>query len=344
MGNKSVQYYKKSTGLWQQFPTSAFVIEDITLSDNSIADTFFSVKDGDDNYYTIAVYPSDSGTKYMRIIKVDKNGNKTISTATADNYVRNYQYNPVLSRDGKTLFFCSGNADGGSTNIYSVDVENLATTFTIDVVISTNATYPRFAIYQDRYIWTSVDNVISMYDYSTKELIASNTNPISYNAASISITTDNILYSLSKHGLDGYGLDKYTFSGDSAIAIINISYNTMGFAKQLLIDKWGDLIILTNSGASSSIYKYSTAGVWIDTLDETFMADYGICAYNLHTDSDGIYGWSNLIATYRIPPNATTGKGQLFNRTVTKTRNSGEVNYESDTLGYNISENGSVGC
>jgi len=346
MANKTVQYYNKLANIWNQFPEPAgLTTEDIKLRFDyaqTLANVFRSVKTSTNDIYILCGCTGDDYYAYLKVIKIDKFGIKTIIQLTnlgayqsRQNQSDSWWYNMILSRDEKNIYFNRFSQAGAYVSVINLDnfVNDGATTTGI---------VGKFTIYQDRYIWAANGTTLSILNYETKALIVEVNTTVNINCISCSI--NNELYFI--HTDQGESLTKATFNGISTITFVSYtpSIELNQYVKQLIIDKWGDLIILTNSGTVSTLLKYSTTGIWIDTLDATFMGDYGTCVYNLYTDSLGIYGWSNALGTYEMSAHSTTGKGQLFSRSITKTRNGGITIYGSDPSGYNVSKHGSVGC
>jgi hypothetical protein len=328
---KAVQYYN---GLnWQQFglTTQDILIEYANL--DVVANNFHTVKDSNDNIY-ISCFPlnnqsSGVAPEYGKIIKIDKLGNKTISKIGLwyKAYTAENQGVMILSRDETKLFVSQINA-AGKREIATVDIADIVDdqTITTTAFMNTSTTSHKFAIYQDRYIWVASGSTVKIYDYETKAELASasTTNTV----FSLCCSDTNTLY------ITDYNqqIKKLVFNGVSIITVtaLTVLQTQLVNVKQLLIDKWGDLIILTNSGTVSTLLKYTTAGVQIGTT-----LGLSGASYNLNTDYEGNYYYSNALGTYKITAN--TAQGQAFTGTGTLIRSSGMTTYGNNITNFNPS-------
>lgn len=132
------------------------------------------------------------------------------------------------------------------------------------------------------------------------------------------------------NSLTASGLYKFIFDGVSVITYTKLNSIDPSFFRQSIIDKWGDLIIITNTGTASTLLKYSTAGVKIgDTITLSG------AMYNLNTDKDGNYYYSNALGTYKVPKN--TAQGQAIAPLVDhiKIRDNGMTTFGNNISGYN---------
>ena len=125
-----------------------------------------------------------------------------------------------------------------------------------------------------------------------------------------------------------FNILKYTFDGINTITRYYTSQDIMiPYAKQILIDKWGDLIILTNSGTASTLLKYTTAGTLIDTKN------LAGARYGLDTDRDGNYYIQHALGTEKITAN--TAQGQAFTSAGVQILPRGNAVFGGSITGYN---------
>jgi hypothetical protein len=321
---KAVQYYN---GLnWQQFGVTK---ADITVQ-GVVCTFFYTVKDSLDNLYILCFTNGTGWDANIPFIRISKTGIKTVTTLYSynDECRHSSNINLSLSRDEQSLFVTFSNSSVIGLKQIKTDM-SMTSIRTTPILTAVN----KFAIYQDRYIWVSVGSTVRIYDYDTKAELASVSSNVGNWDGSISIICDigNNFYVTNYHYnsiVDEWTrLHKIVFNGTS-ITYTN-SYLLQNYdmkIKQLLIDKWGDLIILTNSGTASTLLKYTTAGVQIGTALN--LADP---SYDLNTDRSGNYYYSTAINTYKITAN--TAQGQAFTGTGTSIRGSGSG---MTTYGNNI--------
>jgi len=325
---------------WEQF---GLTTADITLglgwqSIVEQATYFISIKDSDDNLYMLCGKSGLSSSR-AKFIKITKTGIKTIATLNYDysaslDYHTYYTNNMVLSRDNQSIV-CTLRKPGGSNDISSI--YELPTVFDDGTAIAPINFFPtlayssvaKFAIYKDLYIWVASGNTVKIYDYTTKAELAS----VSPGESGYLICCDNnnTAYALY-HSIDTLTLRKITFNGYTLSNTLIFNGN-IGYAyytpKQLLIDPFGDLIILTNSGTASTLLKYTTAGVQIGTA-----ITLANPSYNLNVDIDGNYFYYTALAEYMVPANATAGQPIKPLNEHIPTRGTGIVGYGSNTTGY----------
>ncbi len=315
----STQYYNGID--YTQF---ALDVADYTIS-SVVCDTFHCIKDSQD---TIYIYCSKTGTNVFRkIIKITSAGVKTVTQSTTG-FHSNAKVLLCLSRDESRLYFIDNPTSTlAQSRLQYVSVSDLTgSNYTPVEGLTNGTTYAdSFNLYQDRYIWVASGTTVKIYDYTTKAELASNST---VNNAFITVNTDNVCYMLSGDGTgETFVLKKAVFNPNT-LTLTNLTSDGIArFAKQLLIDKYGDLIILTNSGTASTLLKYTTAGVQIGTT-----LTLGGAFYNLNTDKDGNYYYSNALGTYKIVAN--TAQGQAFTGVGTKIRGSGMTTYGSNITGY----------
>lgn len=330
---KAVHY--NNGNIWQQFGLD---VADYTLITGQMANQFCCIKDSKDNLFVFCGADTsaggDSGGK-GKIIRISSTGVKTSATLNW-NYscypqvkaaihrdelhamIETYTSNPSLSQK----LYWSIPLDFANGDLISEPSEKIASADS------------KFAIYQDRYIWVASGTSVKIYDYTTKAELASYTiGTLTY--ANILVDTDNVCYVSFKSSSATFNqLVKLVYNNTPTLqptTIIANEYPTSDFKalvlKQMLIDKYGDLIILTNSGTESTLMKYTTAGVQVGTA-LTLGGDY----YNLNTDKDGNYYYSNALGTYKILAN--TAQGQAFTGVGTKIRDSGMTTYGNNITGY----------
>jgi hypothetical protein len=332
--SKSAQYHHNN--IIDQF---GLTTADIMLIPNTIANQFFSVKDSQDNIYIFCGYYSSGEypiSCFGRIIKIDKLGNKTYT-----NLPYGTNTSMIVNTKGKQIALTRDEQNVIISNSYS-DNDNIIPVTAFDADINTGVDRVSFGniitdkywdLYQDRYIWTASGSTVSVYDYTTKALIDSETITSSSNYT-LCVDVNNVSYLI----YDVYGatyLQKNILNGSTITKTVYSVIVEMSKAKQMLIDKWGDLIILTNSGTKSRLLKYTTAGVIIENKD------IGGAKFSLGTDSDGNYYYSDALNTFKIPAGSVAGAD--FNEPV-QIRTAGMITYGNDITGYNVSGDSSVGC
>jgi hypothetical protein len=317
---KAVQYYN---GLnWQQFG----VTEADYITGGIVSDIFTSVKDSNDNLYIIC-QKTGTAYSYLPIIKISKNGtiNKYLTAGKTWAYrVLLESCSPILSRDESKLFFMA-DTGGGDIQLFSINLINLAAGYNIttEMGLGYHTANPKFAIYQDRYIWVSVGSTVRIYDYDTKAELASVTYRDNYSICAMPNMDRLIMYGVDTAG----AIVKYEYNNTSTIATTQLATN-VGDAynyKYMLIDKWGDLIILQKE--TPKLLKYTTSGTLIQSIS------LGTTYYNLNTDSQGSYYYLNALATYKIAAN--TAQGQNFTGTGTKILDSGMTTYGNNITNFN---------
>lgn len=320
---------------------------DITLVTNEVANSFFSLKDSADNIYIMCMFTTNYNTDTkLKIIKITSLGIKTSATV-------NWRYSGfydsrlspmfVLSRDEQTIFaFINNSGSTAQGNLYSLSTiftdGGYITTSTV-LVLNTNSL--KFAIYQDRYIWTASDTTVSIYDYATKALIDSETTTATVNYG-MCVSVDNTCYLLYYTG-SSIVLVKFVLNDNTitktTVAVPNDAIN----AKQMVIDKWGDLVILTNSGTASHLLKYTTAGLLIQDLNLSVAEILGVgrVAFSLN-----VYSTKNLNGTLKdcqvsvendlifLLSEPVTSQGQSFGH-FTRELMTGNTTYNNDNGGDN---------
>lgn len=322
---------------WVQFRLTT---ADITLDTGIVANQFYFVKDSQDNIYIICW--SSTTQTWWKIIKITSSGIVTRARFKfSDSYIGNDlgYFTPfiILSRDELSIF-----AGGQVINTAKACLMHIELDFTDNVDFSSTKIITSVAyngllssIYQDRYIWTTSGTTISVYDYTTKALIASATgfilgatNAFANTLYSMCLSSNNELYIIGEYG--GYSLNKVTLNG-TVLASTRLVVADFSNNKQMLIDKWGDLVILTNSGTASHLLKYTTAGDLIE--DKTLLYP----SFNLNTDSEGNYYFQTNIKTYQIIAN--DAQGEVFSSAGIEIRSSGAIGFSSNFTGYSPSVN-----
>lgn len=324
---KTEQYFDGVS--WQQF---GLTTEDITLNivggSSGIANIFYTIKDSNDNMF---VFCGNTTTSYgsLNIIKIDKSGNKTIVKNSSQYNGNNFgsrSLRPTLSRD-ESIIYCMMYRAANAYALYAVDTTTLSQSYSFGFTAAWH-----FAIYQDRFIWAVSGTNVYIYDYSTKTQLATLGSLLAVPTACCCDTNNNLYVTYS--GVANW-LQKFTFNGASTITQTVINNIQVSNTKQLLIDKWGDLIILTNSGTVSTLLKYTTAGVQIGTAI-TLSAP----SYNLNTDYQGNYYYSNYLSTYKIPANTESGQEIVALNLHQLFRNSGCTTYGNNMTSWSPGVNG----
>jgi len=330
---KAAQYFNGVT--WSQWPADGLTTEDIT-SDGALSTSFSTIKDANDNLYILSRINYDTILKRAKVIRIDKLGNvKTCYLwASSLRYTDNYNITMQISRDGLYLlvlgaFYTNGpNWGFFKVPINKINTQDEITLVEVDYFEVTNIDcIKRFAIYKDLYIWVASATTVLIYDYETKANIDTDGATIIASLA-IYCSTDNQLYSASNGKLQ-----VITFNAGASPITDSLSVATIDCAgitsatKQMLIDPFGDLIILTNDNTASTLLKYTTAGVLIDTLD------LAAPSYNLAIDTKGNYYYQTALATFKIAKN--TIQGQAFNPIPAEPiRATGNIGYGSNMTGY----------
>jgi len=308
--------------------------DDLLMADNKVATTA-SIKDSHDNLFIICIGGLNNYDRYFKVIKITKDGVKSVSKSTnlvriASTWTVN-DINQVVSRDGSKIFLWV-DTPGTNSNIISINTADInGNDFTYSNVIETAAT-PKFAIYKDLYIWVAFDATVKIYDYTTKTCIDTDGATIIASLA-ICCSTGNILYSASNGKLQviTFNAGASTITDALSVATIECAGITSE-TKQLHIDPFGDLIILTNSGTASTLLKYTTEGVLKDTKD------LAAPSYNLNIDTKGNYYYQTALKTYKIDKNGA--QGQAFNAIpIEPIRGTGNAGYGSNMTGYQPSIN-----
>lgn len=322
----STQYYNGTD--YTQFGLD---VADYTIS-SVVCDTFHCIKDSQD---TIYIYCSKTGTNVFRkIIKITSTGVKTVTQSTTGLH-SNAKVSLCLSRDESRLYFIDNPTSTlAQSRLQYVSVSDLTgSNYTPVEGLTNGTTYAdSFNLYQDRYIWVASGTTVKIYDYTTKVSLDPNGSVASFaEVGSMDIGGENILYSLSRDSTDPSwstaGLYKSVFNGTDTITSTQLVADVIAYPRQLLLDKYGNLIILTNYGTASTLLKYTTAGVQVGTT-----LSLGGAFYNLNTDKDGNYYYSNALGTYKITANTT--QGEAFTGVGTKIRGSGMTTYGSNITGY----------
>lgn len=347
---KAIQYSSNSGVDWTQLPVGGLTTADITLQGGTVSNYFESLKDSNDNLYIYCGYPSVTYNSDIpgKIIKITSTGVKTFANliSSAAGYSTCYSNvggTILLSRDEQTLFVACGQSAYGNKSV-DVDVSLLADP-AVDINVTTGKmtkdSYNR--IFRDLYVWKATGTFVYIYTYSTMVQLASkeirfqgNGTFMGTSCTSLCCSSDNELYYINRSGFYigdvriTSNISKITFNGSDTIsytpiATLSANYSVEYYNKQMVIDKFNDLIILTNSGSTSNLLKYTTAGALIDEIS------LGGSYYNLNTDYLGNYYYSNALNYYKIP--AGTAQGQVFN-SPSKIRDTGSTSYNNNDTGY----------
>jgi hypothetical protein len=273
-------------------------------------------------------------TNRAKIVKISKTGTVSVSYITGNYFIYQrdaYENNtPLLSKDGTKIFVQL--AGDGKSQLYSISTADIGNGNIVPTLIIANSLskFIKFAIYKDLYIWVASGNTVNIYDYTTKAELAS-IGVANYAIYAIVCDAENNLYINEESSGADRGLTKIEFDGVGTLTKTRIfnKYNAFPYTKQLLIDPFGDLIILTNSGTASTLLKYTTAGVQIGTA-----ITLANPSYNLNVDIDGNYFYYTALAEYMVPANATAGQPIKPLNEHIPTRGTGIVGYGSNTTGY----------
>ena len=318
---KAVQYYNGTD--YTQFGLD---VADYTIRSGVYADLFYSIKTTNDDCYIITASTGNNSSNRAKIIKIDKDGNKKVATVGLSNSTyTGVGANPFFFIEQRNGSIWCRSYLGSTWSIWIVPEFNdgdILTPSSIGLIVN----YP-IALYQDRYIWSASGTTVKIYDYTTKaELASGSMQNVWY---SIVVAVDNSLYTIEVVNGKGF-VRKYEYLNTTTLQItkLNTEVTDLLNTKQLLLDKYGDLIILTNSGTASTLLKYTTAGVQIGTT-----LNLGGAFYNLNTDKDGNYYYSNALGTYKITAN--TAQGEAFTGVGTKIRGSGMTTYGNNITNYN---------
>jgi len=342
---KCGQFYDATIGEWTQLPAGGFTTEDLTLQSQSgavggIATNFKTVKTTDDKLMVFCWNNSGYGDR-MKIITILPNGSYTLSSSdyaggnTALSAI--YATSPiVISKDGTMLFWISANHSGDPTGLCSVLVSDLSdSAFTITVEPYPD-TATQFCIFKDFYIWIVSGGTVKIYDYTTKTCIDTDGATIIASLA-ICCSTGNILYSASNGKLQVITFNAGASPITNALSVATIECAGITSAtKQMLIDPFGDLIILTNSGTASTLLKYTTAGVLIGTAITLANPSYNLAIQPYDEENptifDGSLRYETALVTYKVPNIA--GQPLPAKESHILWRNTGNVGYGSNRTGY----------
>jgi len=325
---KAGQYYNGTD--WQQF---GLTTEDITLSNNVVATVFHTIKDKNDNLF-ITCFGGSGG--YAKVIRLDKNG----VNAVANMGNLHYSSPPptsktpiMLSRDNETLF-C---VDGGHGAVWTIPTD-----FEDGVTQSSNfqsscewyTANAIAAIYKDLYIWVASGATVKIYDYTTKAELASVALIGDWQGTTgITCSTDNTLYIIGRSTYYGLQINKFAFNGVNVLTKTDYTITNNIYTKQLLIDPFGDLIILTNSGTASTLLKYTTAGVQIGAAVTLDNPSYNLNIGKLKDDGSYKLYYQTALKTFSV--NNTTAHAEipaLVNHV--EIRGTGNTGYGSNYTGY----------
>jgi len=321
---KAGQYYNGTD--WQQF---GLTTADRTLGSGAVASVFNTIKDANDNLYILCLSTTNV-IDNARIIKIDKDGNKT-SALINITYPsqKTERSNLVLSKDGLTIFVILSKSITTTTafGLYSFS-SNIANgveiTPTLLFAVGNYNVDTKFAIYKDLYIWVASGTTVGIYNYTTKaELASASIN--TFFTESTSSSCDKVdAISLSTNGTDIYlamnlsipaggnrtviGGLRYEIGGTWA-KLFEIILSTEASPRQLLIDPFGDLIILTNSDTASTLLKYTTTGVQIGADVMLDNPSYNLNIGKLKDDGSYKLYYQTALKTFSV--NNTTAHAEI---------------------------------
>jgi len=190
-----------------------------------------------------------------------------------------------------------------------------------------------FSLYRDLYIWNIQTSILHIRSQSSPY---NSLSAISESAIlSMSVDINNQAWIVSPSFIH-----KLVYSTSITKTTTAFTIDTFKYVKQSLIDKWGDLILITNNLTTSTLIKINLIG----TPSIISTIDLGGVRYNLNTDKDGTYFYSNGLNTWKIPANGSQGSvfSALGNHTII--RGTGMTTYNNDITGYMVSSLSSVGC
>ena len=346
--SKAIQRMVNNNGV---YATTQFQLttEDITLDTGIVADVFFSCKSSDDTNY-ILCGKNISYVYKAKLIKITNNGGKTISVLNW-NYSANFREQSGVYRNQKIML--SRDEQSVIVVCYTSQLVVSALKINISDIIEGNinigntenikegsyyySTYFMINQYRDLYFWilTNYTSSIGLYSQSSPyNLLA--TLSLNY-MVNIAVDINNQCWILVGNNNQDY-IYKVVYDGvnlSSTNTMVSTDRIFESGVRQSLIDKWGDLIVLTSTSKLIKINLTGTPTI-IDNID------LGGVRYNLNTNKDGTYFYSNGLNTWKIPAN--TAQGQVFDLTKMVIRGTGLATYNNDITGYNVSSLSSAGC
>lgn len=309
-------------------PSAALLVYDYSNAKYVNGDIFHSVKNSQDELYMMVSASNQVYQGYV-FFKILVDGSYTYSEFIPINSGFTgslIDTGLVLSRDESQIFFVA-TIGNNYHRLFCIDVADIGTRTLLSIAIDTFANPLVFSIYQNRYIWLAGNvsgqgNFVWIHNNSDYTVLDNDT--ISETPLAMCVDEDNICYVITESIF--YICSYNTLNTTITITHVDLTEHIFLYAKQMLIDKWGDLIILLTTTSSSTLKKYSKAGVEIDSVYITTpMA-------NLNTDKDGNYYYSTDIAYYKIAKNIINGA--VFNAAV-KIRSTGSVSYCNNDTSYN---------
>jgi len=302
---KAGQFYNTLTQQWSQ---PNLDISHYTLDVGQYANKFITHKASDDNLWILALR-SDFG--YIgRVINISKTG-----TVTSGKLNWTSAYCPSVSdgivgfypqRDGKLWFCCYD----GITDVKLFELDKFfsdGATITQPASIFTLTGSSKIGFYKDLYIWVASGTTVKIYDYTTKAELSSYAISSSYPITGVVCDANNVFY-ITRTGISASIL-KYDFNGISSMKQTVICNNSISNSKQLLIDPFGDLIILTNSDTASTLLKYTTAGVQIGAAVTLDNPSYNLNIGKLKDDGSYKLYYQTALKTFSV--NNTTAHAEI---------------------------------
>jgi len=305
---KAGQYYNGTDWIQAQLD-----VADYTTTSNIVCSFFYTIKDKFDNLYILCFTNGSGWDDGIPFIKITKDGIKTVTKVSSynDECRHNSNISLCLSKDQLSVFatFTDSLVEG----LKSLNTD-MTTTSIRGTQIFSNVS--KFAIYKDLYIWVASGTMVGIYDYTTKAELAS-VSLSSPTALTMVLNTENDLYIQYKGSDTTYNqLLKLSFNGlviNTTTVIANEEpssvFKAMTNFKQLLLNPFGDLIILTNSGTASTLLKYTTAGVQIGTAITLANPSYNLNIGKLKDDGSYKLYYQTALKTFSV--NNTTAHAEI---------------------------------
>lgn len=327
--SKSLQFFNGAS--WYQHLLTA---SDILVGSGIPANIFFSLIDKDETTYIYCGYTGIGSTNRGKLIAIDNLGNKRVATLNW-----NHSASEIMTTNVKMVELRNGNIMlmvRGSSSV--VRVYEISTSFLDGASISepspinVNST-ANFEVYKEDYIWIALTSgTVILYNYARTQI-----DSIVLTGSVTSMKADilnNLYYTLQ--GPPAL-LGVITFDGIDEISntdlnLVDVEENI----KEMIIDKWSDLILISVLAGSSILAKFDNNGVGINTIP------VATNIYGLDTDYKGNYYYSNGLETYQITANVAQGDpiDDLVNHVLL--RNTGVFTYNNNITGYNPAVKGNT--
>jgi len=299
---KASQYYNGTDWIQTQLD-----VADYTTTSNIVCSFFYTIKDKFDNLYILCFTNGSGWDDGIPFIKITKDGIKTVTKVSSynDECRHNSNISLCLSKDQLSVFatFTDSLVEG----LKSLNTD-MTTTSIRGTQIFSNVS--KFAIYKDLYIWVASGTTVKIYDYTTKAELASVSLIGDWQGTTgITCSTDNTLYIIGRSTYYGLQINKFAFNGVNVLTKTYYTITNNIYTKQLLIDPFGDLIILTNSGTASTLLKYTTAGVQIGAAVTLDNPSYNLNIGKLKDDGSYKLYYQTALKTFSV--NNTTAHAEI---------------------------------